>query len=196
MKRSVKLYIIIGVCLMVVLISNILLASVNNNPCFMARTKVAGVNNCYIKAAMRNNDENYCKILEGKYAGLGFENLMESCYRQLAAMNKDYSYCDKLTGSGMDVAKELCYTAVASIKDDQEVCGKLTDGDSCYLHLSIIKKDPKLCGFIKYQDHKKECFWRHENAKNSFGEKRLSCDLLFNQKDKDLCYQSDIYKTK
>lgn len=177
-KRNIVIIVI------VVLVLGFYTIQVNRNPCFGKSSGAKAKDNCYVKHAIENQDENYCFMLRDKYATWGSDNLAGTCFTEMAVVTGDISYCEKITGKYLDVAKRECYTATASAINNPSICTNSNDSGYCYSWVSYIKNDKNICTMGGSND---ECLMRHETQ--NFFKDYYVCAKFATQKARDLCNQ-------
>lgn len=100
---------------------------------------------CLAQKAIKNNDQQYCEKLKGKYATWTSYNLEADCYSGLAYLNKDYTYCEKESGKYLEFMKERCYLNVARALKDSNVCNLSNNPDFCFFKYADIFSEPDVC---------------------------------------------------
>ncbi|HEV7423991.1 MAG TPA: hypothetical protein VGO21_02250 [Candidatus Paceibacterota bacterium] len=124
------------------------------------------------------------------FQGIHNQSMLEECYDEVAAKNKDKSICDKL---GTADKKDVCLMFYADASGDSSVCPQLSNSDSCWISAARYKQDSSLCTNIKdnyFRDHKCIPFVAAA-SKNP-----KACEKFMDLSQKDECYRSLVDQLK
>ena len=149
---------------------------------------------CYYGAVIAKKDPALCDKIKNK-------NEKERCYLYIATIQKNESFCEKVSGMYGDI----CYSEVARAKKDTTLCEKIKSLDNlsmlekkkemCYGLVAIAKGDESLCGNIKIKPVKDDCYAsiaiakRDEKLCEKGGYKKDTCyrDIALIKLDQKLC---------
>lgn len=153
-------------------------------------------NEVFKSSALAKGDASLCKKIETE--GMS-ELYQDSCIRDVARENKDYSACSLLSKKEGILGVDGCYYEAAILALDKAICGKISNKDIKTQCTAVATKDVSLCGSLPKEASSSETFEFTKNdcyaeiAKKYSDEKvckEISTGSIYEESDQVNCFRT------